>query len=110
MTELFSIKYCWLIPLLPLIGAIVSGFFGAKWLKGSSHWPIWLGVGASAVMSIALLFGMLGLEKHEAPEGASTAAHGNTEHGVKMDTRSTPERYPSAPRQLFTWLEAGNKG
>src|SRR3954468_21948763 len=27
-----------------------------------------------------------------------------------MDTRSTPERYPSAPKQLFTWLEAGHEG
>ena len=57
----FVIDYSWLIPLLPLIGAVVSGFFGAKWLKGQSHWPIWLTVGASAVMSLILLFGMIGL-------------------------------------------------
>ena len=33
-------------------------------LQGQSHWPIWIGVGASAVMSLSLLFGMLGL-RHE---------------------------------------------
>ena len=44
----------WLIPLLPLIGACIAGFFG-KWLKGQSHWPIWLSVGASAVLSFVLL-------------------------------------------------------
>src|ERR1700726_4892491 len=58
MEKLFSFKYSYLIPLLPLIGACVSGFFGAKWLKQQSHWPIWLGVGASAVLSFLLLFGM----------------------------------------------------
>ncbi len=56
----FVIEHSYLIPLLPLIGAIVAGLFGAKILKGNSHWPIWLGVGASAVMSLTLLIGMLG--------------------------------------------------
>jgi NADH-quinone oxidoreductase subunit L len=45
----------YLIPLLPLIGAVISGFLGAKWLKGKSHWPIWIGVGISALLSIGLL-------------------------------------------------------
>ena len=58
MQDFFAIQYCWLIPLLPLIGAIVSGFFGAKWLKEKSHWPIWIGVGISAIFSIALLVRM----------------------------------------------------
>jgi NADH-quinone oxidoreductase subunit L len=53
------IEHSYLIPLLPLLGAAIAGFFGAKWLKGQSHWPIWLGVGAAAVMSITLLFGMI---------------------------------------------------
>src|SRR5258706_4766824 len=51
----FYLDYSFLIPLLPLVGAIVSGFFGARWLKGHSHWPIWIGVGASAFLSIGLL-------------------------------------------------------
>jgi NADH-quinone oxidoreductase subunit L len=57
----FVIAHSYLIPLLPLLGAAISGFFGAKWLKGQSHWPIWLGVGAAAVMSFILLGGMIHL-------------------------------------------------
>src|ERR1044071_444012 len=56
----FVIKYSWLIPLLPLFGAVIAGFFGARWLKGNSHWPIWIAVGISAILSLTLLFGMLG--------------------------------------------------
>jgi NADH-quinone oxidoreductase subunit L len=44
-----------LIPLLPLVGAVISGFFGIRWLKEKSHWPIWIGVGISAFLSIGLL-------------------------------------------------------
>jgi NADH:ubiquinone oxidoreductase subunit 5 (subunit L)/multisubunit Na+/H+ antiporter MnhA subunit len=40
MDSLFVIQHAYLIPLLPLIGAVISGFFGAKILKGQSHWPI----------------------------------------------------------------------
>ena len=67
MQELFGVKYSWLIPLLPLIGAGVSGLFGARCLKQRSHWPIWIGVGLSAVISFFLLFAMFGQwEKGEA--------------------------------------------
>jgi NADH-quinone oxidoreductase subunit L len=59
MDALFSVKYSFLIPLLPLIGAIIAGFFGAKVLRGQSHWPIWLGVLGSAIISISLLVAML---------------------------------------------------
>lgn len=57
MFETF-VDHSYLIPLLPLIGAMISGFFGAKWLKGNSHWPIWIGVGISAIISIGLLVHM----------------------------------------------------
>jgi NADH-quinone oxidoreductase subunit L len=55
----FVIHHSYLIPLLPLLGAIISGFFGKKFLKGQSHWPIWIGVGLAALMSLTLLFGMI---------------------------------------------------
>jgi NADH-quinone oxidoreductase subunit L len=67
MLDLFAVKYSYLIPLLPLIGAAIAGFFGAKILKGNSHWPIWIGVGASAVISLSLLFQMLGLAGDHQP-------------------------------------------
>jgi NADH-quinone oxidoreductase subunit L len=61
MDELFAVKYSYLIPLLPLIGAAIAGFAGAKLLREKSHWPIWIGVGASALISFSLLLGMMGL-------------------------------------------------
>jgi NADH-quinone oxidoreductase subunit L len=68
------IEHSYLIPLLPLIGAAIAGFLGARWLKGQSHWPIWIGVGLAAVMSLVLLAGTV----HEA-----AAANGPIGHVVK---------------------------
>src|ERR1700683_2312450 len=61
MEALFAVKYSWLIPLLPLIAFAIAGAFGTKWLRGQSHLPIWIGVALSALMSLSLLFAMLGL-------------------------------------------------
>jgi NADH-quinone oxidoreductase subunit L len=55
----FVINHSYLIPLLPLLGAIVAGFFGDLFLKGKAHLPIWIGVGCSALLSLIVLFGML---------------------------------------------------
>src|SRR5882762_2607640 len=70
METLFAVKFSWLIPLLPLIGAMVAGFGGARWLKQNSQWPLWIGVGLSALLSFILLFGMLGQPPHETQTGA----------------------------------------
>src|SRR5208282_1022897 len=83
MDALFAVKYSYLIPLLPLLGAAISGFFGAKILRGKSHWPIWLGVGASMVISLSLLFQMIGMWK----SGATTLW---------------------AIKDWYTWIEAGS--
>jgi NADH-quinone oxidoreductase subunit L len=77
MEHLFPIQYSYLIPLLPLVGAAIAGFFGAKWLKGLSHWPIWIGVGISAILSIVLLFGVLNLNKEHAEAAPSKDAASN---------------------------------
>ena len=69
----FVIQHSYLIPLLPLIGAVISGFFGARHLKGNSHWPIWITVGISAVLSMVLLFGMLGHAGHDSKAFAETS-------------------------------------
>src|SRR3954464_3841867 len=88
----FVIDHSYLIPLLPLIGAAIAGFFGARWLKGQSHWPIWIGVGISAVLSIALLTGMVGRggseespAAHETVEGHNTAATVNETPAVAFE-------------------------
>src|SRR5205823_3960580 len=45
----------WLIPALPLAAAIVIGAFGPRVLRGRSHWPCILAIGASFVCSVLLL-------------------------------------------------------
>jgi NADH-quinone oxidoreductase subunit L len=84
MESLFAIDHSYLIPLLPLLGAAIAGFLGARWLKGLSHWPIWLGVGASAVLSIMLLLGMI-QKFHGADEQ-------NKAISAKVLARQTPDR------------------
>jgi NADH-quinone oxidoreductase subunit L len=83
MNELFAVKYSFLIPLLPLFGAAISGFFGAKILRQKSHWPIWLGVGLSAIISLSLLCNMISMWR------------GGEEHLW-------------AVKDWYTWIEAGS--
>src|SRR4051812_37801817 len=90
MESLFAVKFSYLIPLFPLIGAIAAGFGGARWLKQNSHWPIWIGVGLSALLSFALLFGMLGHLPKENETGA-TAVHG-TGSSAMIDSKPGEHR------------------
>ena len=96
MDTLVPIKLSYLIPLLPLAAAAIVGLFGAKVLKEKSHWPIWLGVLGSAILSIWILGGMISLASDEnAPGGLTT--HGSS------------ESYPLARSvEWFTWIRAGN--
>jgi NADH-quinone oxidoreductase subunit L len=88
MDSLLAIKISWLIPLLPLLGAIISGFAGARWLKQKSHWPIWIGVGVAALISLTLLFTMLNLWPG----------------GHRYDTLANL----SLNKDLYTWIQAGD--
>jgi NADH-quinone oxidoreductase subunit L len=97
MSELWIVQHSYLIPLLPLIAAAIAGFFGARWLKGQSHWPIWIGVGISAVMSIALLFQTLSLSSHTE---TAPAGHGETS-AAAVHTISTAVK-------MYTWIAAGD--
>src|SRR2546423_6777738 len=71
----FAVHYSYLIPLLPLVGAAVAGLFGAKWLKQQSHWPIWLGVGLSAALSIWLITQMWPIEVEPNGNGLGVISH-----------------------------------
>lgn len=116
MESLFAIKFSYLIPLLPLLGAAISGFLGAKWLKANSHWPIWLGVGSSAVLSFMLLFGMLARWHGEAPHEVEIERSADG-HSISLKTESDPKKYReertktlqanSLTKDWFTWIEAG---
>jgi len=114
MDTLFTVKVSYLIPLLPLIGACVSGFFGARWLKQNSHWPIWIGVGCSAILSFMLLFGMfakwgtgqelrIGQETEARAEGTHEATTQKTaEAGEENRTLSTRSIW-------YTWGSFGDE-
>src|SRR5271156_2910472 len=93
MNDLFAVKHAILIPLLPMLGAVVSGFFGARWLKEKSHWPIWIGVGISALLSIWLLLGTWG--QMASPEQM---------HNNACDWRVLPY----ATTNYWTWIRAGS--
>jgi NADH-quinone oxidoreductase subunit L len=80
----FFIHQSYLIPLLPLLGAIVAGFFGDKYLKGKAHWPIWIGVGCSLLISLILLFGVMAAT-HDADPSRS-----------------------AIPVDFFNWISAGS--
>jgi NADH-quinone oxidoreductase subunit L len=55
----FVIEHGWLIPLLPLLGAVAAWLFGSSAkLRDRAHWPIWIGVGCSFLLSFFLLIGM----------------------------------------------------
>src|SRR3954470_15243675 len=109
----FYVEYSFLIPLLPLLGAMVAGFFGAKWLRGQSHWPIWLGVGVSAVLSLTLVFGLIGRaharaghEKQDnthAGAAAKDARPGEAGHETRTGEAGGPAR-PYEARDWFTWI------
>jgi proton-translocating NADH-quinone oxidoreductase chain L len=48
--------YLWLIPVLPLTAAVITGLFGPRLLRRYSHWPcILAGVGAFIVAVMAFL-------------------------------------------------------
>jgi NADH-quinone oxidoreductase subunit L len=90
MEHLFPVQYSWLFPLAPLVGAILAGFLGARWLKGSSHWPIWIGVGISAALSLCLLAQTVQL--------SSGAAHDPHAAGTTL----------SVSQVWYEWIGVGN--
>ena len=79
----FLIDYSILIPLLPLIGAVISGLLMTGRRNPLAHWPIWIGVGYAAVHSILLLFGMIG--------------HAGGMHGAAV----------GVARSFWTWIDVG---
>jgi NADH-quinone oxidoreductase subunit L len=50
----FLIRSAWLVPLLPLLGALTAAF-GGRWLRQQAHWPVVVGIGLSCLVSLGLL-------------------------------------------------------
>ena len=53
----FALGRAWLIPVLPLVAAVLIGMTGAKILKGLSHVPAIMAMLASCALSLMLLWG-----------------------------------------------------
>ena len=100
----FVIDHSYLIPLLPLLGALIAGLLGAKFLKGASHLPIWAGVGASAVMAVVLLVGMLHLGVPQGIRGMTGGQPETPEH----HTQTLLSYTQSFTSHWFDWIVAGD--
>ena len=106
----FAIEHSYLIPLFPLIAAAIAGFFGKRMLGQQSHWPIWLGVGASAVMSSSILLGMFG--QHAAgpvryDRDATALAMVGSASGSTVPVEAAVSEFSGA-HEWFRWFNAGD--
>ncbi|WP_437187158.1 NADH-quinone oxidoreductase subunit L [Planctomicrobium sp. SH668] len=55
MSESIQHLILWLIPVAPLLAALVTAFLGPKILRASSHLPCWIALAVSFVCSVILL-------------------------------------------------------
>jgi NADH-quinone oxidoreductase subunit L len=53
----------WLIPGLPLLGAVVSGFLGPRLMRERSHWPVVLGCAGACAVALWVLSQLIGLPR-----------------------------------------------
>jgi NADH-quinone oxidoreductase subunit L len=51
----FFVANAWLVPLLPLLGALVAAA-GGRWLKERASYPVVVGIGLAFVVSLGVLF------------------------------------------------------
>src|SRR5437868_13517206 len=49
----------WLIPVAPLIAAVVTAFFGPKLLKQYRHLPCWFGLAVAMVCAYVVFFSLV---------------------------------------------------
>ncbi len=50
----FLINYSWLVPFLPLLGAVIAAV-GGPWLRQQAHWPVVIGTALAFVVALGLL-------------------------------------------------------
>jgi NADH-quinone oxidoreductase subunit L len=82
----------WLIPLGPLVAAIVTAFAGSKALRERSHLPCWFGLAVSAVCSLLLLYSIVpaGFTEHGSESVIATGYHWIQAGGIdiRIDLRA----------------------
>jgi NADH-quinone oxidoreductase subunit L len=98
------IEYAWLVPTLPLLGAIVAAV-GGRWLRQQAHLPVIAGIGLSFLVSVPLL-GSAGPSaiEHEAARIAIAQT------GDARARTPTPEasRDPGRTTVIYHWIDAGD--
>ncbi len=91
------ISLLWLIPVLPLLGAAVNGFFGWQWERGHNLKPITavaLGsTGLSLLLSLWNIFWLHGLNWSSLPQFPSNVVADAAHHSVSLN--------------LAPWIPAG---
>jgi NADH-quinone oxidoreductase subunit L len=90
MSDVYS--YLWLIPVLPLLAAVVITLFGPRFLRQHSHWPCVLAIAASAVMSFGVLLTVRNDELPKNDRGEAITSHTyydffHVDSGVEGTTR-----------------------
>jgi NADH-quinone oxidoreductase subunit L len=50
----FFVRYAWLIPFLPLLGALITAV-GYRRLRENAHYPVWAGIGLAFLVSLGTL-------------------------------------------------------
>ena len=72
----FFVRHAWLVPALPLLGALVAAI-GGKWLREKSHLPVIAGIGLAFLVSLGLL-------TQASPEAMSTPIRWLTISGLEI--------------------------
>jgi NADH-quinone oxidoreductase subunit L len=86
--------YLWLVPGLPLLAAVVTAFFGPRWLRRQSHWPCIIAIALSCALSLWVA------------SAIATGGHDTTEPpvaGAQHDPRPFAVQAHYGP-----WIEAGS--
>jgi NADH-quinone oxidoreductase subunit L len=95
------IEYAWLVPFFPLLGAVLAAA-GGRWLKGQSHWPVVLGIGAACVVSLLLI-------PSAGPKVVGHAEEGHTEAAPGEPVAEAHAAEQSRTVVVYPWLQLGER-
>ena len=77
MSQELLLPLLWLIPIAPLLSAVVTALLGPKLLRYRSHLPCWSALAVSFVCSLGVLYLLPGTDP--TPAAAPTVATAETD-------------------------------
>ena len=101
MSEEVQQLVLWLIPVAPLLAAVVTALLGPKLLRGKSHLPCWSALAVSFVCSLILLLKVLPSVASPEPVEASAVAAAR----VKQPTGAAN---PQVIAFGYEWIKVGS--